>query len=115
MKNLEDIKLSVKDFKAIEEFSKRIKDELGSNLMEMKLFGSKAKGKNMPDSDIDILIITEETNENIKDIIFDITVDVNLTYDVVICPIIIAYKLYTDPLANQTNFYKAVQEEGLTL
>ncbi|QSQ08439.1 hypothetical protein H0A61_00761 [Koleobacter methoxysyntrophicus] len=115
MKNIEDIKLSVKDFKAIEEFSKRIKDKLESSLIEIRLFGSKARGKSMPDSDIDILIITKETNEKIKDIIFDITVDVNLIYDVVICPIIIAHKTYTDPLANQTNFYRAVREEGLTL
>ena len=48
MKNIEDIKLSVKDFKAIEEFSKRIKDKLESSLIEIRLFGSKAREKSTP-------------------------------------------------------------------
>ncbi|MDI6738499.1 MAG: nucleotidyltransferase domain-containing protein, partial [Nanoarchaeota archaeon] len=49
--------LTKKERKALEEFSFRLKDFLGKNLVFVKLFGSKVRGDFNKDSDIDILLI----------------------------------------------------------
>ena len=45
-----------KDAAAIEEFVERVRAILGNNLVEVKLFGSKATGKDKPESDKDVLL-----------------------------------------------------------
>jgi predicted nucleotidyltransferase len=49
------IKLKPTDTAALEEFLRSLGSALGKNLLETKLFGSKATGKDQPDSDIDVL------------------------------------------------------------
>lgn len=49
------LKLKSKDAAAMHEFGKRLRAALGNNLIEVKLFGSKATGKDQPDSDTDVL------------------------------------------------------------
>ena len=49
--------MNLSEKRAIEEFTKRLKTELGSKLLKMRLFGSKARGEFSKDSDIDILLI----------------------------------------------------------
>jgi hypothetical protein len=42
-------KLKSKDVAAIEEFAERLRAALWNNLVELKLFGSKATGKHQPE------------------------------------------------------------------
>ena len=107
--------LSNNEILAINEFSNRCKKILKADLLEIKLFGSKAKGTGDPESDIDILIITKEINIKQKDLIFEIAADINLNYDILIVPITIEGKIYYSPLSQVTNFYKSTQEEGIVL
>lgn len=107
--------LSKKDQDAIADFSKMIKYNLGSKLVEIRLFGSKVKGMDSPYSDIDILIIAKEVTEELKDLIFETVVDVNLTYDVVISPLIYTTNEYDNIFLKDTHFYRATQDEGVLL
>ena len=68
------------DVSAIYEFSNRIKSVLGEALQEMRLFGSKTKGTSNLESDIDILVITKESNKEQKDLIYEVATDINLSY-----------------------------------
>lgn len=100
---------------AIEEFSRNIKKRLTSNVKDIRLFGSVAKGADTPDSDIDILILVERDDRVTNDIIMDIVVDVNLNYDVVIIPIIMTGSHYANPLFRETAFFHVLEQEGVSL
>ena len=52
-------KLKAKDAAALEEFVEQLRGALRDNLVEVKLFGSKATGKDQPESDIDVLVAVE--------------------------------------------------------
>ncbi|GAB6173667.1 nucleotidyltransferase domain-containing protein [Paradesulfitobacterium aromaticivorans] len=100
---------------AIEEFSKSIKEKLASNIKDVRLFGSVARGSSTPESDIDILVLVEKEDKLTDDTIMDAAVDVNLSYDVVISPIIMTVSHYTNQLFRETAFYYALEQEGVSL
>ncbi len=50
----------------------RLIEELGNTLVSIVLFGSRQRGRFVPDSDIDILIIIKEKNHTVVDKIFEI-------------------------------------------
>jgi len=101
--------------KAINEFSHTIKQILGSNIVDIRLFGSVARDTSTPESDIDILVIVLKENKFVKEAVIDITVDVILKHDVVISPIIMSKEHFMGPLFKETHFYKSVEREGISL
>jgi predicted nucleotidyltransferase len=51
--------LKSKDAVALDEFVQRVRAVLGNNLVKVKLFGSKATGKDQSGSDIGVLVAVE--------------------------------------------------------
>ncbi|MGD0621718.1 MAG: nucleotidyltransferase domain-containing protein [Dehalococcoidia bacterium] len=100
---------------AIEKFSRSIKDRLPTTVKDVRLFGSVARGTNAPESDIDILVLVESDDRMISDIIMDVAVDINLDYDVVISPIIMASSHYANQLFRETAFFHALEQDGVSL
>ncbi|AEG16328.1 HEPN domain protein [Desulfofundulus kuznetsovii DSM 6115] len=76
--------------KALREFSSRIKAALAGNLREVKFFGSKSTGRFHDESDLDVLIIVNQRNEEVFDTISDILLDVELKYNSKISPVVLS-------------------------
>lgn len=100
---------------AIIDFSGEIRSKLKNSILDIRLFGSVAKGRNTAESDIDILILLKKKDSNSQRLIFDTAFEVSLKYDVVISPILKSEKEYNFPLFQKTLFYKNLEEEGLSL
>jgi uncharacterized protein len=109
------VKLQGKDAAAIEEFVERLRAVLANNLIEVKLFGSKATGKDQPESDIDVLVAVETGGVEVEDEILDIAFDTNLKHEVYISPRVIDRATLTDPVWRITPFLKAIAKEGIPL
>ena len=86
--------------KVITEFSRRVKLVLDNRLKKIILFGSRARGDYRTDSDYDFLIITDRRDNNIKDNILEICVDMLNKYD-----ILVSFILYDEKdWVNKKNF-----------
>jgi predicted nucleotidyltransferase len=109
------VTLKSKDAAAIEEFVKQARTVLGNNLIELKLFGSKATGKDQPDSDIDVLVAVEKDGAEVEDAVLDIAFDTNLKHEVYISPRVIDRATLADPVWRITPFLKAIVKEGISL
>jgi predicted nucleotidyltransferase len=57
---------------ALQCFMQQIRERLGSHLKQIILFGSRARGEEVPGSDYDCLIIVDEVTNKIKDIIDEV-------------------------------------------
>lgn len=103
------------------EMLKRYVDDIkrlyGSRLKTVILYGSYARGDFRPDSDIDIMILVDLTEQEIKEkgyILSDITFDYNFDYDVEIMPIVKNLEHF-NKWSRAYPFYNNVKNEGVEL
>ena len=84
-------------------------------LVEVRLYGSKAKGTDVEDSDLDVIIVLKELTPLIESSIDDLVFDINLKYDCLITPLYFSQEeLETGPFS-ESPVYKKAQHEGITL
>jgi predicted nucleotidyltransferase len=108
-------KLKSKDRAALEEFLQKVRASLGNNLVEVKLFGSKATGRDQADSDIDVLVVVERGGVETEDQVLDIAFDVNVAHEVYISPRVLSRAVLEDPVWKITPFLRAISKEGIPL
>ena len=102
---------------AIGEFVHQIRAALGAHIVDLRLFGSVARGEAHSDSDIDILGVVEPDDERVtlERKAVDIAFDVNLQHDVYISPRVLASGMVADPVWGQTPFLRTVRRESVAL
>jgi len=108
-------RLSEKEQWALKKFRMALEESLTDNLLEVKLFGSKARGDARKDSDIDVLVIISSGDWRMCDVVYGIATDILLEWEVCISPKVISRKEY-NRLHNSGNpFIKNVIREGITV
>jgi predicted nucleotidyltransferase len=102
---------------ALTEFVKRIRHDLSANVVDVRLFGSEARGDATPESDIDVLVIVRPEGERaaLEDRVIDIAFDVNLECGVYISPRVLTPEILNDPVWRETPFVKNIAGESTQL
>ena len=109
-----------KDIKnIIEDFTNKVSTLLGSHLKQIILYGSYARGDFNKDSDIDIMILTDLSDNEIieyRNKIYDIAYDIEFEndFDITISPLIKNIEKFNYWL-QALPFYMNVQKEGVIL
>jgi len=80
------------------------------NIIEMKLFGSFARGDYSKTSDIDLMVRLPEVDRNIEEDLFNIAYDLELEYDCIIDVIVLPQNFDNDIM-----IYQNVQKEGVAI
>jgi len=82
---------------------------------DMKVFGSKARGTDVEDSDIDVMIVLAECTASIESEIDDLIFDINLKHGCLIVPLYFGEdELQSGPLS-EAPVYKRILSEGIEL
>jgi len=101
----------------IQEFINQVRTLLGNRVKKIILYGSYARGDYNASSDVDIMILTDCTFEEIekyRDDISDIAFDIELETGVILSPIIKNIDKYNSRI-DVVPFYTNVQREGVVL
>jgi len=100
---------------------KRALDELKRILQErygvtsVVVYGSKARGDDSPDSDIDVMIVLDDYTPQIEAAVDELLYDINLAHDCLISLVIFGRReLEEGPLA-ESPLYKRILVEGVPL
>lgn len=99
------------------EFSQQVKQLLGKKLTKIILYGSYARGDNRENSDIDIMVLTALTDDEIDKIetsIFDLAFDFQMEYNIDIS-VIVKNEDHFNYWIGALPFYDNVQNEGIVL
>ena len=106
------MKLSPKTLHILEEFKRRISTKHA--VVEMRLFGSTARGDLRCGSDIDVLVCIPEVNRIIEEELFDIAYDLELELDCLIDLIVVS----TEDIEGQfgaTPIFETILSEGIVV
>jgi predicted nucleotidyltransferase len=107
--------LSAREKSTLKQFKASLKEALGDRFVELKLFGSKARGDDHPDSDIDVLVIVTTDDWRIRDKVYDIATDILLQADVCISPKVISKNKFDQISKEGTSFIHNVSKDAITI
>ncbi len=99
------------DLNILNKLSQRLKKRL--NIIEVILFGSRARGTNEKNSDFDVCIIVEKLDPVIRDLIFTIAWEISLEEGVVITPLIFKREEVQDSPITESPIYNTILREGV--
>jgi predicted nucleotidyltransferase len=85
------------------------------SLLDLKIFGSKAKGTDSPDSDMDVMIVLENLSPLIESEIDDLIFDINLKYNCFITSLFFSQKELEEGPLSESPIYKKILKEGISL
>lgn len=68
----------------IKQLSETLKKEIGKNIKDIILFGSRARGDFYSESDYDLIVLVDRESKEIKDKIFKLSCEIGWKHNVVI-------------------------------
>lgn len=84
-------------------------------LVDLRLYGSKARGTAKSDSDIDVMIELEELTPTFSDKVFDMVFDINLRHGVFISAVLFGRKELEEGPMSASPIFKAIERDGVRL
>lgn len=107
--------LSENEIQGVNVFAERVKLFLGISLVDIRIFGSKARGDFDKESDIDILLVIDSDDWHTQDEISKIASDINIEFDCNISPVIYSGLEHDKNKYFKTLFIQEVEKEGISL
>jgi predicted nucleotidyltransferase len=108
-------RITKKENDALQAFNQRLVTELGKQVQQVILFGSKARGDSALDSDIDVLILADDENRQLRKAISKISSQIGLDYDVCLGALLIATKRWKQMSSERFSLCRNVERDGILL
>ncbi len=96
-------------------FVRSVQQEFGEHLQQVILFGSKARGEDTPDSDIDVLILADEENRQLKQSINKIAFRIELERNVLFNVLLISRNRWKQMSAARFTLCNNIERDGILL
>ena len=92
-----------------------LKSLLGTSLVKLVLFGSRARGDADPDSDVDVAIIVSGYDAQMKDRMLDVIAAIELEQGVPLSTLILSTTEYVRLLERERRIALDIEREGVAL
>jgi len=107
--------LSPAEQAALEDFLNAVQGSLESEVVDVQLFGSKARGDATPESDVDVLVVVRRDEPKLIDALYDLLLDACLSHNVYISLKVFSEAEYERLNHPRTPFMQNVAREGVAL
>ena len=88
---------------------------LGDELLEARLYGSRARGEGDAESDVDVALVVTSAGRERRDRLIDLAFDIQLKTGVEIAPSVVARSRLDELRARERLIARAIDEEGIPL
>ena len=109
------IPLSELERQVLASFRNRVRAQLREEQIEVMLFGSKARGEDREDSDLDVLVIVSGEDWRLSDHVYGIATDLLLETGVCISPKIISARQYRLLQEEEAPFVRNVIRDAVAI
>jgi predicted nucleotidyltransferase len=100
---------------AVQELKLKLLELFGEGI-ELRVFGSTARGDYRRHSDIDVLVLLPVRVDNtIEEKVFDKAYDIELKYSVIFGIVVYAKEFWASDLATSMPLYQNIQREGVSI
>ncbi|MCU0594617.1 MAG: nucleotidyltransferase domain-containing protein [Desulfobacterota bacterium] len=114
MKNLENLTLKTREKAAIKDATALLKERF--SVQEVILFGSKARGDSDRDSDIDLLLLTNQSlHWRQRHAIVDALFDIEMKHDVMISIVVNTVNDWRHGVCTELPIHEEISREGVTI
>ena len=107
--------LSPAERTALEDFIDAVRGSLGGEIVDVQLFGSKAREDATPESDVDVLVVVRRDEPKLIDALYDLLLDACLGHNVYISLKVFSEAEYERLNHPRTPFMQNVAREGVAL
>ena len=97
----------------IQSFADEVREELGSRVDKVILYGSYARGDYVPGSDVDIAVLVNERKEGDRKRLFEVADDYRWNKDIFFSPRVFEVRDFEEKADSGPGFYSNVSEEGV--
>ena len=101
--------------KVLQSFVEELRNKIGDEIINIVLFGSRARGDFNRESDIDIFVLVREKTQDMRDKVGDITADFIFDYDFPLSPVLYDLEEYDQNKKLGSFFFENVEKEGVSL
>lgn len=108
-----EMSLTVQEQHAVRRFKETLFERLGDEIVEIRVFGSKARGDAGPESDLDVLVVTRQENWRLKEKIGQVATAILLEEGIYLSIKVFGQPFYRRLVELQTPFIKNVLREGV--
>jgi predicted nucleotidyltransferase len=102
-----------KDIRVVEKFKQLVSQKV--SVLEMRVFGSRARGNATGESDLDVLVIVDRLDRAIEKYISECAWEVGFHEDVVVMPVVVSIDAVKNSPLSESVFIKNVYREGVTV
>ena len=107
--------LSAQEKTVLMKFKTGLEQALSSQLIELKLFGSKVRGDDRSNSDMDVLVIVATDDWHIRDKVYDVATDMLLQMDVCISAKVDSKSRFVQLCKEGTSFIHNISKDAITI
>ncbi|MBI3929109.1 MAG: nucleotidyltransferase domain-containing protein [Armatimonadetes bacterium] len=101
----------------VDDFTIRLEELLGPRLKQLRLFGSRARGTEHRDSDVDLFVLVDhcdrDTRRRIIELAFDVTADHG--FRLFLSPLVMDEEHFAGLVARERRLARDINEEGIPL
>jgi len=105
--------LTKNENKALTDFRDALVEDFGA--LDVRLFGSRARGEGDEESDLDVFIVIPKIDWGLEKKIYGLSFDISLKHSVLISPILYSQNDIENPSILISPLYRTVQKEGIKI
>ena len=103
--------MTLEEKTALEELKRVLQERCGAT--SVVVYGSKARGDDSPDSDIDVMVVLEDYTPQIEAAVDEAVYEINLAHDCLISVVIFGRRELEEGPLGESPLYKRILAEGV--
>jgi len=106
-------KMTAQDIEVVEKFKALVSKKV--IIHEVRVYGSRARGKATENSDLDVLVVVESLDDAIEKYISDCAWETGFPEDIIIIPVVITLDTLKNSPIRESVFIENVYREGIAV